>query len=351
LRTVSERFNPDRLLLARKRRAMTKVSLAAAAGLTLPPKPTVERLAEALQFPVAFFYRPSFQAPTPEIVSFRSFSKLSAGQRDAALAAAGLAIELTDWFADRYSQPEPALPDLRGLDATGAALALRSQWGLGDEPAPNVIHLLEASGVRVFSLTSDCAQLDAFSFWHDRIPFVFLTRQKSAERTRWDATHELAHLVLHLDGPPQGRDQEAEADRFAAEFLLPEQGFRASAPRLPSLEDVLREKLPWQVSAIAYIRRLHQLGIVTDWQYRTLIVEASSAGYRRTEGDIQAESSQVWAKVKSLMKEDGITLTDVGNQLAIPSAELRALVFSPLTLLDGEGLSTSKSRQQLRALT
>lgn len=355
-------FNPDRLALARQRRAMTKVALGRAVELTarriaelenegeIPPETTVARLAEVLGFPAQFFYRPSVNAPTPDTVSFRSFSKLPAGRRDAALAAAGLAMEFSDWINDRFRLPHPDLADLRDLDPSAAGAALRSAWGLGGQPAPNMIHLLEAHGSRVFSLTEDCAQLDAFSFWRDGFPFVFLTRHKSPERSRWDAAHELAHLVLHLGSPPQGRVQETEADAFAAEFLLPANGVQATAARFPSLRDVLDDKVTWEVSALAYIKRLHQLQIVTDWQYRSLVIEASTAGYRREEGDIPAESSQVWPKVKTLLKEDKITLADVSADLQIPVAELRGVMFSTLSLLDGGGSPSSAPRTRLRAL-
>jgi Zn-dependent peptidase ImmA (M78 family) len=44
---------------------------------------------------------------------------------------------------------------------------------------------------------------------------------KSAERSRFDAAHELAHLVLHIHGMTSGgRDIEREADMFASAFLI-----------------------------------------------------------------------------------------------------------------------------------
>jgi Zn-dependent peptidase ImmA (M78 family) len=335
---------------------MTKVSLGRAVDLTArriaefenegeaPPERTIVRFSEVLNFPPPFFYRPTISSPTPDTVSFRSFSKLPAGRRDAALAAAGLAIELGDWVDSRFRLPTPDLADVRDLDPAAAGAALRAAWALGDHPAPNMIHLLEAHGVRVFSLADDCRQLDAFSFWRDEVPFVFLARQKSPERGRWDAAHELAHLVLHLGAPPQGREQEADADAFAAEFLLPSNGVRASAARFPSLRDILEEKVTWEVSALAYTRRLHQLDLLTDWQYRSLVIEASTAGYRRSEGDIPAETSQIWTKVQAMLKDDTTNLFDISAELAVPVADLRELIFSPLSLIEGQGSGGPKTR-------
>ena len=349
------RFSSERLGLARRRRGLTKVALAECVGITTrrlamyenegaaPPEAMIAALADVLQFPVGFFYRPRPPTPSQDTVSFRSFSRLPAGPRDAALAASALAIEVAAWIDERFQLPEASLPDGRDVDPVTAAAAVRSAWALGYEPAPNLIHLLESRGVRVYSIAEECAALDGFSLWHNGAPFVFLTHHKSAERGRWDAAHELAHLVLHLDAPPQGRVHEQEADQFAAEFLLPERGVRATAPRLPSLVDIRMEKQRWRVSALAYIRRLHQLQMITDWQYRSLVIEASQAGYRRRESDIAHEVSKLIPKVLGMLAEDGVRLADIALDLQIPLNELRGLIFTSLSVIKG-GHQDSETR-------
>ncbi len=346
-------FNPSRLALARRRRGLTKVALGHAVGLTArriaafenegeaPPEATVKALADVLAFPVGFFYRPNPPELSPEGVSFRSFSRLSAGRRDAALAAAALAIEVAHWIDEHFQLPAPDVPDLRDVEPETAASVLRTEWGLGNDPASNIIHLLEAHGVRVYSLVDDCADLDAFSLWSNGVPYVFLTLHKSPERSRWDATHELGHLVLHLDAPPQGRQQEQDADSFTAEFLLPERGVRSTAAPYPSLPDVRREKVKWRVSALAYIRSLHRLDLLTEWQYRSLVVEASQAGYRREEGDIDREVSQLIPKVLGMLAQDGVSPALIASELQVSVNELRGLLFSPLSLITGEGKGVS----------
>ncbi len=342
-------FNGERLTQARHRRGLTKVALAGEVGLTArristyenqgeaPPDSTLTALAESLHFPVSFFM---LSAPTelgPDDVSFRSFSRLSARDRDAALAAAGLATEVAAWITHHFETPSVDLPDLRDLEPAAAAAALRGIWGLGELPAPNIVHLLEAHGVFVFSLVDDCAALDAISAWVDDRPYVFLTRHKTPERARWDAAHELGHLLLHLDAPPHGKTQEIEADVFARELLLPERGFLAQAPRFPSLQDVLEHKVFWSVSAMAYIRRLHQLGRVTEWRYKSLVIEASEAGYRRREGDIERETSQLIPNLLGVLAEEGTSITEIATELNIAPPELRGLLFSPLSIIEGEG--------------
>lgn len=353
-------FNPIRLKQARHRRGLTKVALADRVDLTSrriaafenegiePPPETVKALAAALDFPTAFFAQPGGTEFIPNGVSFRSFSRLSAGDRDAALAGVRLAFEIANWIEERFTLPTSDLPDMRDLPPAQAAAALRSTWALGEAPAPNMIHLAEAHGIRVFSLTDDCAALDAISAWNADRPFIFLTRHKSPERARWDVAHELGHLVLHLGAPPHGRQQEDDADQFAREFLLPERGVRTSATRHPSLQDIRREKVAWRVSALAYIRRLEHLELITKWQYRNLIIEATQAGYKRREGDIDREASQLIPKVLEALSGEGLGVKAIARDLAMPTNELLGLLFSPIAVLDGQRQKSPLARADLR---
>ena len=67
-----------------------------------------------------------------------------------------------------------------------AAYLLRRFWGLGERPIGDMIGLLETHGVRVFSLSENTASVNAFSFWRDERPFVFLNNFKTAESSIFD---------------------------------------------------------------------------------------------------------------------------------------------------------------------
>ena len=112
---------------------------------------------------------------------------------------------------------------------------------------------------------------------------MFLNTYKSAERGRFDAAHELGHLVLHRHGGPKGRDAEKDADRFASEFLMPRSSVLAAAPAVLGLERCMRLKRIWQVSVTAMVSRLHHLSLISEWQYRSLFIEMGQRGYRTTE--------------------------------------------------------------------
>jgi Zn-dependent peptidase ImmA (M78 family)/transcriptional regulator with XRE-family HTH domain len=355
-------FTPSRLSIARNRRGLTKKRVAELievstrsltgfeSGEILPSEATIARLAAALDFPTAFFEGEDLEEPSAEAVSFRALSKMAAPDRHRALAAGAIAFALCDWINGQFKLPEPRVPRLDpGMDPETAAQAVRTQWGLGEKPVRNVIHLLEMRGVRVFSVTQECRELDAYSLWRGEQPFVFLNTEKSGERSRFDAAHELGHLVLHWHhDPPQGRRAEQEAHRFAAAFLMPAASVLASAPRHPTLEQLIKLKKPWRVSVAAIAHRLHSLKALTDWQYRTLVIEIGKRDYLTSEPEgIERESSQVLNKIFVALRKEGVGKAEIARRLGIHQRDLDAIVFG-LTMLPADSVAPlpAKPRQE-----
>lgn len=333
-------FTPARLQLARQRRGLTKEALAEQIDLTRraltnlesgassPSPATLDRLASALGFPVSFF-----SAAPPEVIpeggaSFRSLSTMTAGQKHAVLAAGAIALELSKWIGDRFNLPQPNVPDMRDMDPEAAAVALRAKWLIGSEkPIANMIHTLEAHGVRVFSLAEDCVEVDGFSVWHHDVPYVFLNTMKSAERSRMDAAHELGHLVLHRHNPPRGRELETEASRFASAFMMPKSAMLV-ATRRPTVLHLMEVKRTWKASIAAVAYRLHQIGAMTERQYKDTMIEVSKRGWRRSEPDgMPRETSQILDKVLRALREEGVSRTDIANSIHVGIRDLEALIF------------------------
>jgi Zn-dependent peptidase ImmA (M78 family)/DNA-binding XRE family transcriptional regulator len=330
-----------RLAVARKRRQLTKKALAENAGVaqdTLtriengetsdPESDTVAALARALSYPIGFFYLDDLESLSTDSVSFRSLSSLTARQRDAALAAGTIAFLLDDWVTDRFNLPPHDLLNLREENPAAAAAALRNYWRIGSKPIPHMTRLLEAKGVRVFSLSEENKNVDAFSCWRGDVPYIFLNTFKSAERSRFDAAHELGHLVMHVHGASGGRDVEKDADRFAAAFLIPRDDLISHMPmRLTSINQLITAKERWGVSVAALARNAFDAGLVTDWHYRELCKKISAAGYRTKEPHPRGrEGSEVWKKVFESLWRDRLTKNDVANALCLPIDEIEAVL-------------------------
>lgn len=346
-------FNPARLSFARRRRGLTKKRLAKAvrlstrsltaheAGEIEPSDETVTAFARELEFPREFFLDDDdIDEVAEDGASFRSLSRLTAGQKASALAAASLAVSVGRWIEAKFTLPQPNVPEFAGTrDPTSAAINLRAVWGMGQGPVKNLVHLLEAHGVRVFSLTDDCRFMDAISLWDNNTPYVFLNTIKSAERSRFDAAHELGHLVMHRHGGiPMGRRAEEEANIFASTFLMPKDSVLARVPANPSLTSIMDGKEYWGVSAMAYAYRLRRVGALTDWYYHQLARQLSIMGLRSSEGAMKREASQVLRKVFDGLRSIGMSKPAVARELSITTRELDRFVFGlVMTGIDGEG--------------
>jgi Zn-dependent peptidase ImmA (M78 family)/DNA-binding XRE family transcriptional regulator len=355
-------LTPSRLALARRRRGMTPVQLAAATGISAgsvsayenghqqPDPPVLHQLAAALQVPVGFLQAGDVDEIPIGTISFRAISKLSAGQRDMARGAGRIALLLADWIEERFQLPAPDVPSLPKLDPETAAEVVRARWGLGVAPAGNMVRLLEAHGVRVFALAADCAAVDAFSFARGRTPYVLLNTGKSGERGRFDAAHELGHLVLHSEHRiPHGPDAEQEANRFAAAFLMPRASVLAHGLVNATADTILAAKPTWRVAAMALAHRLHELGLLSDWGYRTACVDLSRRGYRTGEpGGIPRETSQLLDKVFRTLRAEGTGPADIARHLQLTVAELNRHVFGLIpTAVAGDARTGAPRRPPL----
>lgn len=333
-------FAPERLTLIRERRGLSISQLARLSGVadksirnaeaekTVPSDESVDRLAATLMVPASFFRGGMVETLGENAASFRAATKLPKYRKRAALAAGTFAMEIADFLASHFDLPAVQVPDLSDMDPETAAHALRTAWGLGNGPAPNMVHLLESKGVFVTALVDDCRELDAYSFWREGRPFVVLNTMKSGERGRADAAHELAHLVLHRTVEVIGKVQEDEAQAFAGVFLLPTPAARATGMGNPRLDQVLKVKAAWQISATMFVRRLADVGLLSDWSYRTLMIELSQRGFRSGEPDgIPRETSQLLASALKALRAEGMGVTYIAEVLRLDPDEVREYLF------------------------
>ncbi|MGK5033774.1 XRE family transcriptional regulator [Janthinobacterium sp. LB3P118] len=338
-------FNPARLTFARTRRGLKKTDLAKQAGITprsitayetgeFPPDAErLRSLAQLLKFPETFFFQDeAVEELEADAVSFRAMTKMSATLRNVALGAGAIAVQLNEWIEKRFNLPSPDLPELgRHSSPEAAAEALRSHWSLGEQSVKNLVHLLEAKGIRVFSLAIDAKEVDAFSMWWNGTPFVFLNTLKTAEHSRFDAAHELGHLVMHRHGQPHGLEAEKEANAFASAFLMPAKSVLATGLRFPTLETLIRVKKHWAVSVAALNYRLRSVGLTTEWINRNLCIQIAQAGYRTSEPQsVPRETSQLLEKVFDVLRDEGVGRADIARDLHVTTYEIDELTYGLL---------------------
>lgn len=259
------------------------------AGTQRPSPATFERLGQVLGVPASFLGLPVTETHEG---FFRSLRRSSVTDRRKARAIAHVAHDLGLATSRAVSEPPlmtiPHLP-ISGLDASrqeveGIAAQVRSALDVQPGPVPNVVGVLEDSGVLVIRLPLDTADVDAFSLPFADLPVVVLgTDKHDRARSRFDATHELGHLVLHGEHVWGVKEVEQQAHWFAAAFLMPADEIELLLPTRPDWPRLFELKKEWQVSLAALLMRAKTLGRMSESQYLTAIKAASARGWRRSE--------------------------------------------------------------------
>lgn len=224
--------------------------------------------------------------------------------------------------------PEVAIPrvdvpdDPRRLyrsDVERIAMEVRRSLGLRDGPISDVVLLLENHGAIVIRQELGANTLDAFSELdrHSGRPYIVLgTEKASACRSRFDAAHELAHLILHrhldrgtINGTDTHRLIERQAHYFATAFLLPREAF-IDEFHSASLDSLVLLKSRWRVSVAAMIRRAADLGLVDEYSLQRLYANKNRRWGRRSEpldDEIPIEQPRFVKRSFDLLLDEGLT--------------------------------------------
>lgn len=293
-------FDRGRLRIARELVGLSQTQLATAVGLTpaaisqfesgaaRPSPATLADLSSALQMPAEFFEQ--------ELVDthegfFRSLRRTAVVDRRRARAIAHVAHDIAQSAATLAAFPSTSIPQLSvgGLDASTVeieeiAAEVRRIWDLPAGPIADMVGVLETHGVTVIRLPLDSSDVDAFSLPFPDHPVVVLGSDKNDRaRSRFDAAHELGHLVIHRDQIWGVPEIEKQAHAFAAAFLMPAPEIRDQLPTTVDWPQLFSLKQHWQVSLAALLMRARTLGRMSERTYLTAIKAASARGWRRTE--------------------------------------------------------------------
>lgn len=357
-------FVPARLAEARVGRGLSATGLASLlsvtpqavsnweAGKHAPRAEVLAAIAARLELPERFFRSPRVLDQSP--IFWRSFAYATKSSRAESEQRFRWLQDIVRYLHAFLEFPPIHLPvfnvpaSIEQLDnrrIEQMALEARDFWGLGDGPVSDVVLLMENAGVVTGRLSMGHSALDAFSQWSqlDGLPYVVLGDSKTAARSRLDAAHELAHLLLHrgvmsksLLTPPMHKLIENQAFRFAGALLLPASSFLAEVWQ-PTLEVFRSLKERWKVSIGAMIHRCHELGFIDDTQYKRLWMNYYQRGYREKDmhddGLAHERPRLVRRCFETLLSENVQTKAEILNSLPFRQQEIESLAGLPTGFL------------------
>ncbi len=283
-------FNPDMLKLARDVRELTQAELAEKSGITQafisklehglnsqPGDEALDRIANALEFPKAFFFQREKVLGLPHF-HFRKRAKLGAKPLARINAVINIRHQHVSKLMRSYEISVPKPIPMIDLDETGltpekVAERLRAYWMLQRGPITNLVELIEEAGGIVVMSRFGTNLLDGLSFRMEGLPpLFFMNKDVPGDRFRFSLAHELGHIVLHNSLDYDDDKMEAEADRFAAALLMPTTDIKPYLA-LQKLSGLGRVKAYWKVSIKALIRRSSDLTLITPNQYKTMCIQ------------------------------------------------------------------------------
>jgi len=345
---VAPLVDPDRLKLARELRGWTQAQLVSEAngafttaalsqlerGHTRPLPSTLLAVAEVTGCPLGFFVgRPADERREG---FFRSLQATPARERQRQLANARLLHELVAVIEEHVDLPDVDVPWFgpgphSPKDIEELGLHLRRAWNVEDGPIPNVVRTIERHGVVIVRSKSFTREVDAFSVRHDGRPIVVLGSEKGVTaRSRFDAAHELGHLILHDDKNAGQRITENEAHQFAASFLMPAAQIRRELPSRADWSVFTRLKSKWRVSIAALLYRAKELEVMAPHTYVNAIKTMSARGWRTKEpGDEKLgplEAPVLLSRALDGLAEMGISLEFLVEEASLPLGDVERLV-------------------------
>lgn len=311
------RINPEMIVLAREARGLTQKEFAEAMGVTQATQSKIEgglmsvgddyvgRLPKHSGYPEGFFYQTDpvrwsgsgcMYNRKRQSVTVTDYRRLLARVNVLRLNMNRLLHSVEIDTENRFFRVDIA--EQSATPEKIAALA-RNKWNLPPGPIENLTTAIEASGGIVVLADFGNVKLDAFSQWPPGMPPIFFVNKLAPpDRCRYTLAHEIGHILMHYIPTA---DMEREADRFAAAFLMPREDIIGDFGRNFNLERAASLKQYWKVAMSALIRRAHDLGRISDTQYRRLMTRMSTRGWRTQEPvQIAAEEPTVIRSVIDL---------------------------------------------------
>ena len=335
-------FNPARLTLARESRGMTQTALAKAcrisqstiskteSGVLAPSDDMVDAWAAALSYPRNFFFRWAEDRGLPATV-FRKRRSLGTKATRQITARVNVVRHQVGALARSVELPEIKinavdLDEKLGLTAPAVAQELRQAWGVPRGPIPNLSRLLEDNGIVVVPFDFGTRKIDGISIYeHNGVhpPMMFINKLSPFDRVRFTMAHELGHLMMHMHMVVPPASCEAEADSFAAEFLMPRADIRGQLNRI-SMERLMHLKSQWRVAMSALLKRAADLRAISDRTARRHWMRMSSLGWRTKEPvTIPPENPELLPEMIRVHREElGYSVHDLAAALDMQEAEL-----------------------------
>lgn len=267
-------------------------------GKSIPSFEVMMQISAILNFPKDYFYENPVNVSTGNTY-FRSLLTSSKKEREMQydrVKYLTIIRALLEEYVDFPDLDIPVFSESESTSIEAMTRSLREYWGLSGEPIKDMVYLLETKGFVVSTSTLINKNIDAFGCQqviNDKAYYsiILSDNKNNFYRRQFDASHELAHKILHdpyLNLNDLSKDEfkqvEQEANEFAAAFLLPQEEFLRDVLLHPTdLMYYKSLKKKWGVSIGAMLMRAYKLGAINTSTYQYMQRVISQKGWRTKE--------------------------------------------------------------------
>ncbi|MFN7491885.1 MAG: ImmA/IrrE family metallo-endopeptidase [Cyclobacteriaceae bacterium] len=324
------------LILARESRGISQSELAARIGISQGklsksekgeqglPKEAFELICQTLDYPETFFFQ---KTPTSPVSHYYYRKRVTIPQKVMVQIEAVVKIlrQNIDSLIEAVDLPEFKLQAFDPESSSPEEIARKTRYLLNIEkgPVPSLVNLLENNGIMIVKTDLFNEKIDGLSTISDKgIHIIFLNERMPNDRQRFSLAHELGHILMHFDIPTISENVEEEANRFASEFLMPQEEIVNSLRQL-TFAKLGELKRYWKVSMKALVKRAKDLKTINDKQYRNFQINFSKKEMSKSEPiPLSEESPYILNEVVKLhLNELGYSPGELANVINLNPQE------------------------------
>lgn len=305
-------------------------------GRLTPNEVVISNIANALDYPVSFFYK-DYQISNHSTLFYRKRASMRVGDLSILEGRIIILSSVIDILLESINIPEFSFPHIEpSSDSSPSDIAfrVRNYFSLPTGPVENIVSFLEKNGVIVVFLHLGFDKFDGLTrFTSSNRPVIWINANMSNDRKRFTLAHELGHLIMHLrsdDLEKSEEDKEMEANEFASEFMLPRVECIRDFSNL-KYKDLPSLKYYWKMSKTCMIRRAEKLGCISKKTSQYYYMNIGRDGERKQEVEFVPIDSPVLLKKMVVAHLDDLEydideLTDI---LGINKREIGELYLEP----------------------
>ncbi|MEF9991633.1 MAG: XRE family transcriptional regulator [Romboutsia sp.] len=332
-------FNPVRLksarlyrgkiidVLAKETDVQKKDILAFEESKYLPKLENAQKLANALNFPIEYFYRKDKMKVLVENVHFAVPGSIPRVEEVAFREKLVMTHKIVTFIEENVSIPDLNLPTRldRNLDMEKLSVELRKYWNIGDAPIQNLGKIMEENGIIISTMNSGKKGLAPFTqkqSINSKLRYlVCLGDDKGSQpRRNFDLAYELGYIIGDALKIPTKRFSK---DEFACALLLPKESFFEDLENPNDLDSYVNLKKKYNTPIEAMLYRANQIGILGYKPYNNLGRQMQAKGWLNQEpldDTIKAKNPILLTSAIDLMIKENIvqsgniseTLSDIG---------------------------------------